>query len=1147
MTTMNKGYFLSDRRRSGRTIAGFPEARFPAAPPIFPTFRRLIFRGLSKESAIRPRLLSGRFRPPTFNPTMSLRHFLLLLPGLALSAETYPAGNGLTRTLVAKEPLLKNPVSVSVDVDGTIYVTETARRKVGDLDIREFTEWIHDDLSHTTVEEKADFFKRALDGKKYQNHVSLKDWNKDGVVDVKDLTVISEKIIKFTDKDGDGVMDASNTFAEGFNTEVTGIAAGVFAWRGDVFTTIAPDVWKLRDTDNDGKADQRESIAHGFGIHIAYAGHDMHGLTWGPDGKLYWSIGDKGTNVMSKEGKRWYAPNEGAVLRCNPDGTGFEIFARGLRNVQEIAFDDYGNLFGVDNDSDQKGERERFVYITPDSDSGWRCYYQYRKSDYNPWMLESMSVPTGPNQPAYITPPLASYGDGPAGFAYNPGTALNERYKGSFFVSEFPKGEVHSFKVEENGAAFKMTDEHTVISGPMNIGLNFGPDGALYSADWAGGYPLKEKGGIWKLDDTSQTGTAIRKEVAAFLKEGPPKVSTPELAARLSHADQRIRLDAQWELARRKATPELKAVAENSASPRIAVIHALWGLSQNKIFDEGTFALLIAGKDAELRAQAAKWAGELSGKPQPALGALLADPSSRVRFFAAHAIGKLGMTEQLDGVIAMLEKNANSDPYLRQAGVLALSGMDMEKVANKVVTHPSAAVRLAAAVAFRRTSSPYAAELLADKDALVVTEAAHSIFDWPGIPAAYSDLGNLIDTNPTASVPAIRRSIAINRTLADGPAAERLIKFAVTKSNPEPLRVAALQALATWNSDMELNLVDGRWEPTKAADTAPAKPAYEKVADQLGHDPSDAIAVAASEAAAAFGISAKAEDLIKEASDTSAKPAARMRSLKLLEKVDPKAFKEIAFSLLKSDSPAFRSSAATLLAKNNPDEIVSYIRDTVTHSKDNGERQQAVDLLLVLRENSAASKFFSELITKSIKEPDGPILLELLEIAEEIESKNEKPLRQKLAKSGELGAYKASYEGGDAALGAKVFSENLAAQCLACHRLGPEGSNVGPPLNEIGKKGRDYIFEALLDPNAKLAPGFGLMTAILKDGKTASGALKGETADTLTIGLPDGTEQKIATKDIASRTPPVSVMPPMGAVLNARELRDVVEYLTTLK
>jgi hypothetical protein len=256
-------------------------------------------------------------------------------------AESFPATNGLERTLVAKEPLIKNAVSVSVDVDGAIYVTESARRKVGDLDIREFTsyDWVRHDVSFTSIDDKLAFFRKELDGKNKFPKSSLKDFNNDEKIDSKDLTVATEKIIRLTDNDGDGVAEKSTVFAENFNTEVTGIAAGVLAWRGDVYATIAPDLWKLRDTTGDGIADKRESLAHGFGLHIAYAGHDMHGLTLGPDGRIYWTIGDKGTNVTSKEGKKFFAPHEGSLLRCYPDGSEFEIFARGLRNPQEIAFD----------------------------------------------------------------------------------------------------------------------------------------------------------------------------------------------------------------------------------------------------------------------------------------------------------------------------------------------------------------------------------------------------------------------------------------------------------------------------------------------------------------------------------------------------------------------------------------------------------------------------------------------------------------------------------------------------------------------------------------------------------------------------------------------------------------------------------------
>ncbi|MFD0893716.1 c-type cytochrome [Luteolibacter ambystomatis] len=1072
-----------------------------------------------------------------------------ITPGLLVAAtvtaapESQPLADGLTRTLVAREPLLKNPVVVSVDVDGAVYVAETARRLAADLDIREFKQWIPQTLALTSVEDRLALYRRELVLGKTWPKTSLKDRNGDGVVDIKDLTVISEKIHRLTDTDGDGVMDKSAVFAEGFNTEVTGIAAGVMAWRGDVYASIIPDLWKLRDTTGKGVADKREKLLAGFGVHVAYAGHDMHGLVLGPDGKIYWTIGDKGVNVVSKDGKRWSAPHEGSVLRCNPDGTGFEIFARGLRNVQQIAFDDYGNIFGVDNDSDAKGEKERFVYIAEDSDTGWRCYYQYRGSDYNPWMAESISVPAGKDQPAYIIPPLCSYMDGPSGFARDPGTALNERHRGAFFMTGFPAGLLYAFKTEPQGAGFRMTDSHVVDKGPAYVGCNFGPDGALYLADWAGGYPLKEKGAVWKIDDPKAKDSPIRREVAGLLKAGPGKVSDAELVKRLKHPDQRVRSDAHLELAKR---PTGVAMLQKAASAwkeePLACTHALWGLTQAKLFSQPLLTELLAAKAEHTREQAAKWAGETAGRPVPELVPLLKDSSAMVRYRAAVAIGKLGMTGAADAVIAMLAENANRDHYLRHAGVLALAGMKPEAVA-KAAQHSSPAVRLAAAVVYRRLGSQEVAALLADKDPAVAGEAAHAIYDDASIKAALPALAELLEKNPKAPAPAIRRAIATNRVMADEASAVRLVKLAADAAQPVELRIAALSALGSWGVKLELDPVDGRWHPGPAADAAVARKAFSAVAAKLEHDTNADLAKAAAAASKALGVVSDPARLAGDAADAKLSADIRLQALAGLKTGNPAEFARLAASFLAEKDAGLRIGAADLMESGPA--VTAYALAAVRDSKSLPERQHAIALL----GRSTDPKAAETLAAMLAKAEDAPELqLDLLDAATAPGPKGAADeLRARLAKKGEIGAFLPSLAGGDAARGKDIYEAHLAAQCTACHRVGKEGSNVGPPLTEVGKKGRDYILESLVLPQAKIAPGYGAMTVTKKDGTVLAGAPKSESAQAVVMLMPEGKELSIPAADIASKTDAISPMPPMGAILKPGELRDLVEYLSSLK
>ena len=140
-------------------------------------------------------------------------------------------------------------------------------------------------------------------------------------------------------------------------------------------------------------------------------------------------------------------------------------------------------------------------------------------------------------------------------------------------------------------------------------------------------------------------------------------------------------------------------------------------------------------------------------------------------------------------------------------------------------------------------------------------------------------------------------------------------------------------------------------------------------------------------------------------------------------------------------------------------------------------------------------------------------------------------------------------KGGDYRAGMRVITDNPAAECTRCHTIRGRGSDVGPELTHIGSTlTRAQLVEALVTPNARIAPGFGTVSVTLKSGEKIDGTVRSEsdTEVVLSAGTPPA-DRTIAKTDIASRTDPVSAMPPLGLILKPREVRDVVEFLANLR
>src|SRR5678816_1576747 len=303
----------------------------------------------------------------------------------------------------------------------------------------------------------------------------------------------------------------------------------------------------------------------------------MHGLIIGPDGRLYFSIGDRGFNVKTQEGEQIVHPQCGAVLRCELDGSHLEVYATGLRNPQELAFDDYGNLFTGDNNSDS-GDQARWVYVVEGGDSGWRMEYQYLP-DRGPFNREKIWHPAHEGQPAYIVPPVANLASGPSALAFYPGTGLPEHYKDRFFLVDFrgtpANSGVRTFRVKPKGAGFEVTDSEETLWRVLATDVEFGPDGGVYLTDWVNGWNGEGKGRIYRYFSPEVSASAEVQEVKKLLGKGFLQRPAEELARLLAHADRRVRMEAQFALAAQGDFVSLsKSAAEGPAL--LARLHGIW-------------------------------------------------------------------------------------------------------------------------------------------------------------------------------------------------------------------------------------------------------------------------------------------------------------------------------------------------------------------------------------------------------------------------------------------------------------------------------------------------------------------------------------------------------------------------------------------
>ena len=382
---------------------------------------------------------------------------------------TMQPGDGLQVQLFAAEPLLVNPTAIDVDHKGRVWVAEAVNyRRVN--------------------------FKRPI------------------------LREAGDRIVVLTDTDGDGKADKSDVFYQG--NELYGPLSVLVLPQADgkavrVLVAQSPDILEFWDRDGDGKADGPPTkFLSGFGGFDH--DHGVHGLTTGPDGKLYFTVGDEGVKgLQSKDGsgRKWTTSRDpksdcqaGTVWRCDLNGTHLELIAHNFRNNYEACVDSFGEIWLSDNDDDGN-QQTRICHVLPGGNYG----YWPRGPGQTHWHEE---------QPGVVHKTLRTGFGSPTGICFYEGNLLPEKFRGQLIHADAGPREIRCFHRKPMGAGYELDKTLMLTSTdawfrPSDVCV--APDGSVFVADWydpgVGGHGMGDhtRGRIYRLTPTGHTGYTVPK------------------------------------------------------------------------------------------------------------------------------------------------------------------------------------------------------------------------------------------------------------------------------------------------------------------------------------------------------------------------------------------------------------------------------------------------------------------------------------------------------------------------------------------------------------------------------------------------------------------------------------------------------------